>query len=843
MLVNLFFLFLPFYDPNNIPLALSVGSHFTSAAPPATYNGWVAGPFIYALFVPAHLAYVGSGYQLYAAYTALKVIFFVLTAWLAYGLYRVARPRGGSFATGVGVFVLANPLLLYVSYVWTEYDIVPIAFVAVGYVLLRFGSPALPESTRIVAAVALIAVSVFFYWLALVLVPTLLYYSRSRRELLVELGAFSAIFAALFAASVYAFDGNLGKYTGALVGSTSGLNRAAYFGFQYFAPLSANCYLVLLGGIAFALPLVLRQLRFTEPSTLFVVATLFVFTSSVPTPDNYLFVFPFALLSFLGWRPSAARFTRLAGLLAYPALGLLLISFSLTNGQPDGVGPFLWGYDLFHSNPRVLTTPAQVQLFLELFNVLTATGIALSFLILALYGRTDPARPFFPPSLPRSALAVRPSGPRRRALAMVGVVLVLVVAGSLLFNASAPDLLNYHGSGEVPVYAMLPLYVPPEGNVVRPIPSETYTLSGNTVQISAKAPPLAFSRWYDGTGTAIAGTIQLDGTAPRSTLAVNGTPFSLWFQNASAPSFAAGSLVRPGSDPGVRASSNSSVPPDQAAAVGYYNSEAYASYQFPPGSWLNRYYFLSFEPHSRGLTDTVPLYLNGPESSLLLSSDGSQTLLVYSGLLTHNTTRFLSLGGLLPLDQWSFAILHPTPTGLSFDIDGLLASLPLPLFLNGSTDLLVGSPPYPGSASNSFTGYATALYVSPSMPPIVPSFAFALQQGANFTNVSVPTPEVRFSLRSGSSGTTFTVDNLSRSSPAPTRQLGFGKYSAGPYGLNLRFDELTISQYAPDRYYLVGVFCATVAPFLLIAAAFPALRMVVGPAIDDTRAPEPRRRQ
>lgn len=830
-LANLVFVFLPFYDANNIPLALSVGAHLTNGYAPATYNGWVAGPFIYAVFVPMHLAYVASGYQLYAAYTVLKAIYFGLTLWLAYSIYRVFRLRTESLAIAVATFVLANPMLLYVSYIWTEYDILPIAFVTAGYLLLRFTGRELSEPTRILSAVALIAVSVFFYWFALVLVPTLLYYTRTRRELALELAGFAGVFGSLFLATFVAFGDTPTLFTGALSGSNSALNRADSFGFQFFLPLTGTDYLLLVGGLALVLPLVLRALRFTEPATLAIVLTLFVFTSAVPMPDNYVFVFPFALLSFLFWPPARTRLRWLWGLLAYPLVGLFLINFLIANAQPDGVGIFMFGYSILGQNVRFLHGVAQQTTFLWGFNFAVVCAIVLSLGLLAIWSRTEPARTFLPPP-DRSPPSERPrfslAGRRRSAFAG-GVTLATFVGFSLLFNAVVPNLVDYRGTTSPPVYEMLPNYTPQNGNVVRSLPGVTYSVIGNSLEIASASPPFSFDRWFAGNNLQLAGRLSLQGVTPRSTLVLDGLPYRLWLDNNSAPALTGASTLTPAASTGVRSGSNASLPGNESVPSGLYDSHSYSVYSFAPGRFDGRYYLFSFYPGQSVSDQTAVFFVDGPHEYVTLVYNANQTSVAYSGWLTGNRTESIVLGGIVPLDQWSYAIVDSNSAGVQVDINGFYCRVALPLFATGPTSLFIGTPAYNDSLNNSFHGYATGLYAMNTTPQIVPAYGFTLQDGDQFTNQSLGVPQVTLRIASSAGGTAYSVDNLTLHSAAPTTAVAFGKYSAAPYTITFTLDQFTVTQYAPDRYYLVPVFWATVGPFALFALTLPLLRRGVGP--------------
>jgi hypothetical protein len=832
-LLNLVFLFLPFYDPNNVPLALAVTSHFTSTYPPGSYNSWVAGMFVYSAFVPGDLAYLASGFQIYWTYTCFKAIYFAMTGWMAYALYQVFRRRSETLAQGVAVFVLANPAWIFVSYIWTEYDIIPVAFATVGYLVLRYSGPAISDRRRVLTAVLLLAVSAFFYWYALILIPTLLYYSKSRAELLRILAAVVAVFATLFAATVYVFSGSTQAYSSALVGGTSALNRSNFFGFQFFLRIPALPYLALVGVLVLLLPLALKRLRFTEPATLLVVVTLFVFTSAVPMPDNYVFVFPFALLAFLLWKPRDTHFRWLWGLLAYPLVGLFLVNFMITNSQPDSVGVLYFGYDLFHSNLHLVNGPAQLTNFLWVFNILLVGAIVLSFAILTRNSRTEPAGPLFPTGawFARSN-APKVSEPRKSrrvpvvaAVAVVGVLLAL----SLLFNATAPNQIQYSGSGTAPIYFLTPNLLPSDGGVVRPIAGESYTFSGNSIQIATPAPPLSFNRWFHADGATLAGTVGLAGITPRSTLAIDGTPFKLWLNNDSAPSLAGAVPVPPSFQTGVRAGVNASVPPGGGAPPSYYGDYSYTVYPLSNPGWQHDYYTFLFDPGERAPLHTALFYLQNSQEYLAVESDANGTAVVYTGWLTGNVTHAITLGGIVPLDQWSYAIVHQSATGVQYDVNGLVTTVSLPMFTSGQTQLLVGSPTYNGSGNNTFLGYATPLYASQNPFPILPSYGYSVEGPNGMTNATLAAPSVNFSIQSSPSGTLYRVDETTVSSGIQTTEFAIGKFSAAPYTVTISLDRFDLTEIGVNHYYLVPVFWAAVGPFLLVALSFPLIRRTLGP--------------
>ncbi|HEV2316040.1 MAG TPA: hypothetical protein VGV89_00485 [Thermoplasmata archaeon] len=823
IVLNAVFLFLPFYDSNNLPWALAVTSHFNSAVPPSSYNHWVAGFFIYAAYVPLHLAYVGSGYQIYWAFTTLKVLYFGLTLWMAYAFYRVFQARSQSLAEAVAVFVLANPLWLFVNYIWTEFDIIPVAFVAVGYLVLRYGDIRLSEHFRTLVGVALIAVSVFFYWYALVLIPTLLYYSTSNRERARMLAYGGAVVGGMFALTVLVFSASPTAYLAALTGGNSLLNRADFFGFQYFVSLTSTEYLGLAGAIVVGLPWLLRRLRFSEAASAFVVLTLFVFTNSVPTPDNYVFVFPFALFSFLNWREADARLRWLWPLLAYPLVGLALSNLFIANAQPDGVGVFYWGYDLFRSNPQFLVGPTMTAEFLRAFNLAVVAAITLSIGVLTLFDRR---RPMTPPAVVPSSERARPSPapplrlPRRRVI-VAASTFAAVAALALAFNVAAPDLVTYTGVGNAPIYLMTPFYVPSTNNVVRPIPGQTFSQSGATIDIPAPAPPLVFGRWFSTESVELAGHVGFSGVVPRATLAIDSAPFPVSILNRTLPQLDEGNLTPPSSEFGVHAVHPGALPFNPGVPVYYLDGNSSQYYSFDGSGWIGGTYTLAVDPVRWSPGQTAVLYLRGAGEALALASDANRTRIVYSGA---GPSGSIELFGGLPLNVWSFVSFRPTPEGVAFDVNGVDATVTAPLFTSGvSTLMTVGKPPYLNAANNTYYGFSSGLYSSGGPLPMDSSFGFSVATSHGTVNGTLGAPALDFNLTSSPGATHLAITGGSFDSGLQTTIFAIGKWFDGPYAVTLTLGRFVMRQVAPDRFYLVPVFWAAAAPLLLVGVSLAVL--------------------
>ena len=136
--------------------------------------------------------------------------------------------------------------------------------------------------------------------------------------------------AGLFAAEFAFFRGGLYNYVGALSGSV--INNSGVEGFQYWFTIPQLYYLIFLAVLGLGIPILFKKLRYNEAATLFFILLLFIYTSVVPLPDYFLWLYP---LGFLIAISSATKLSFslkliLANVPAYVAL--VFINLIIGNG-------------------------------------------------------------------------------------------------------------------------------------------------------------------------------------------------------------------------------------------------------------------------------------------------------------------------------------------------------------------------------------------------------------------------------------------------------------------------------------------------------------------------------
>lgn len=828
---NLIFVFLPFYDANNIPLALTTASHFNSSAPAFTASTWVAGPFINADYLPQYLAYVASGYQLYWAYTVLKLSSFGMTCVLTWVLFRIFRERDEALAYRVALFTLANPIWIYVNYIWTEYDIFPVTFLAIGFVLLRYTRWGTADRYRVPVGLLCIMVSVFFYWFALAIVPTLIFYARDPAER-IRTAVYSAIFfLILIGATVVLLAGNLLLDTSTLLGTNTQLNRAHEFGLHFFVPFTPVEYAVFLLALVIPLPLLLRQIGVPEVPTAFVVLSALIFSAPIPLPDNYVAIFPFALLSLLAARRQCFNWASVVGLLAFPITGLLLISLYIGNAQPDGVGIFFWGFDLFHLDIHFLpSTPAVQGQYLLWYNILVGVSITLSLLVLAWVVHTS-ARVGNSGAVPTPDRSVAANGAgviRQRLpgrspsrVGSLAILLVILAVASLAFNAAYPTSALYDGSDTPPTYFLTPIFVPDNGNIVRPIPNATYSESGSTFVISRNAPPMMFGRWYGSQGFTMSGSVALNGTLPQTAPIVNGTPFNVSLLNFSQPDEETSQWMSP---TGLQGVTNDTVPQDLLSAThSAYDLTGNSTvlYNLTPDQFLDRYYVLAFEPQNATPVSSTILDVKNSENFFSVVTLAGEDLLEYGGVSNSSSVPVaVPIPGTVDTGVWNYLVFEPTSSGLWVDLSGRIVHVNVGLFPPGSNEQVrLGTPSSGGEYGDAFLGLSTGLYASETEPKSLNQTMVVVSVAGHVTYFPLSSPNVEFSVASSSTGSRLDIANESFETNLRTTAFYVGKLSPGQYELTFDLTSYRMTQLGPDRYYLVPVFWTFVGPYVVLVGA------------------------
>ena len=833
VVINLLFVFLPFFDPNNFGFFVKEVAGFTAQQPSLASAAWPAGFFSLAPLVAGYLAYFASGFQVYWSVTVLKLMALAFTGMTAWLVYRIGRPYGSAVQGSLAAFVLLNPVLLFLNYIWVIWDPYPIFFLFLGYYILRYDDLGLGERARTLVGVTALMVSVLFYWYALLAVPVLILYARTTEERVRLFLYCAGLFAALAIVDIVLFVGWPVHYLSELLGHAPFARPVEYFGLPYYVRLGTVPYLALVGLIAVAVPAGLRAIRFSESAALLVVLLLFVWTSPVQALDNYAWILWFVPLLFL--HAGATRIPRLAaaGLLGVPLLGIALASVYITNGQPDGQGILYWGYPLFHSSYEFLPTLSDQAASLAVWNALAVVAVAGTILLVSTTGRYSvttqvllaPAAAASAGSLdgPLHPLSRKPSAKRlslRKPLGIAFTVLLglALAGGSLAFNAGLPNLIDYHGDGTLPLYALNPSYYGAVSNVPCPLPGATYGVNGSTVAIAASAQPLGLSPTVSDRSLAANVSFQLSGLIPLDTLLVQGSSFNLslltlWtVDERGYPTLPP--LVRSGvanvtlgyplmnASPDVRALGPSSV----------------LEYSLNATNLSTQYFYWAFQFARSGGTPVPIFQLASPFGYASLVSFPDHASLTYGPGTPANGGTTLTNPYFDISHQWSFVGIHESGATFWLDFNGVVETVPA-AWATGSMTLRLAGVTVPGLPVVASNQRVSPIYTSPGAHgPATYSFlnwsSLVSVPGAQYLPTRPST--LNYTLRSEPNGSRVVANGESFSLEGPVTSMFVGKGSPGNYSVTMVIHSLTMQE-IEQGYYLVPGFAAVVFPFALTA--------------------------
>ena len=477
--VNLALALLPTYDTFNVRCWVSLGSSITSSVPVMAGNLWPGGFFSFMAFTPMFLTYILSGFNFYASVVGLKLILFGFTLMTAFLLYRLTQKIKPAYAETVLLFTLLNPAVLYINYFWTQLDILPVFFFTLGFVLLRYFDFGGCAWKRYLVGFFPIMISAFIYRYSLILIPALvLFDSGGLKQRFSSLLIAGGEAAALFSVEFLLFRGEVYNYAGALSGSV--INMSGVEGFQYWLGIPQLPYIAFLCVLGFMVPLLLKALKYDESVALFFVLLVFIYTSSVPLADYFLWLYPLSIFLVLRStsKLSLSRKLLLTGLPLY--VGLFFISFIVGNGVQTG--PFYFAYPLFRQDIGLIASTSYYDSWVLVFNlVLLGSVLVASLFCFSKSNRVQGMQSY--------RALVKPIGFTRRWSAVMAVVVVVVVLLSFSFNVFYSE----------PVAAsskqVFPLYIFPANNHYDSMPmGSTYYLSWNGLLVySNGSEPISFN--------------------------------------------------------------------------------------------------------------------------------------------------------------------------------------------------------------------------------------------------------------------------------------------------------------------------------------------------------------
>ncbi len=809
--VNIALALLPIYDSSNIRCWISLGSSITSSAPAMVSNPWPGGFFSFMVFTPMYLTYLYSGFNLYASVVVLKLILFFFTLLTAALLYRITQKVKPAYAYAVLLFTLLNPAILYIDYFWAQIDMLPVFFFTLGFALLRYGDFGGSNFKRYLISFFPIIISAFIYRYSLILVPALvLYDSGGLRQ---KVSAFAVALGeagALFAAEFVFFRGGLYNYVGALSGSV--INMSGVEGFQYWVSIPQLPYIFFLGALGIAVPALFRALRYREPAALFFILLLFIYTSTVPLPDYFLWLYPLGIFLAIT-STSKLSFNKKLLITSLPVyVGLFFISFIIGNGVQ--AGPFYFAYPLLHQNIAFVSSAQEYNLWVLIFNVFLLGSVLATSLFCLRRSNREETTHASPESLPVRLWKMKRTFAAKKKVVMAAAI-VLMVLLSFSFNALYSQPIVASSEQVFPLY-----FFPSVNNYdASPLDSTYYLSWAGLVVYNNWSEPIAFNHALNQqeANLNLTFSVQTDRYATFKLLKTDNYSMGLTIQPHVLT--ANMSVMEPASFSGPFPQKINVPIIEGDAAVYKTGLSSYVSYRFD-SSAISKYYVTAFKFTNDSLPQSMFLRFRNNYCILEYSVSNSQASIYYRDFAANKSSYFFTNYNSLSADGWNLLVFAPTPTIFYSWVNNK------PLHVQGSffradTVLTVGSA-FSSGDSGRMGGYVTQLYCGASAPAMhIERYFFIRDNLGNTMSTPLNSSELNVSLLATPQyskvqigDSSFTLDGASA--------FAFGKLTAGDYGLAMRLNHLELSQ-RETGYYLVPVFLAVAVPFAVAVLCLPLL--------------------
>ena len=126
---------LPFFDQRNLVTLLWIQSHLYSNRLFFKGVGWPGGPFFLTMWMPSYIVYLVSGFSIYLSLEVMKALLLVMLLLFAFLIYTYTGERKDRRT--ILFFALLNPAVIYVTLIWTQWDIFPAVLSLLSFLMLR----------------------------------------------------------------------------------------------------------------------------------------------------------------------------------------------------------------------------------------------------------------------------------------------------------------------------------------------------------------------------------------------------------------------------------------------------------------------------------------------------------------------------------------------------------------------------------------------------------------------------------------------------------------------------------------------------------------------------------
>ena len=816
LIISTPFIILPFFDHSNVSDWVGVVSTMTNLTPSFQQSAWPGGPFFLAMFVPLGTIYIWSHFSLYFSAIFLKIVLFVFTSFTAFLIYKMNFVRDRKLAILLFTFVMINPATIYINYIWVQLDIFPTFFVLLSYYLILYTN--IPERNIIfrIASYIPLMIAIFSFYFAILLIPSILFYSRSNGERLKNL------IGMLFTGIIFlAIDGFLfGAFSISRISLLEHSSSSYYFeGIQSAIIIPSTFYIVLLSLLSIFIPLLTKYYKFPASASILMVLIAILYTSNIAIPDNFLWTLPFSVLAVTETALDKKQFYYILMNCSFLFIGIFFINLYIGTGSQAGI--FYFGYSVFHRNILYLKTYSEYLLYVRIYFIFLSLSVILTIYSLVRTKLISGLRNFESIYLPtdyyhknnRAGLS-KLRYLHIRKLLVVSFLLILI-AGSLVFNDTAYHQIKSRENQGVPLAYTFPTYS--NGNYAMPMNGITYNINKSSIKFYDQSPVIHLTTNLKG------GRVKMDinefinpGNLTNISL-VNTNIFSLTFMdqlyvnnsNQMVVPIKNNSLVfKTYSIPEIR----------KPVLVTNFTKSNQMTYNITCNLSKSRTLFYDIpckiSPAST-FNQTVPFGITLGNFSLHIVLYNNSGLIVYSiGTSKYHVIPF----HYAPIGYaWNLLSFYTKDNTFDLRFDNCNFSIKSNINFTSGT-VYVGQQPGLG-ATHSFTGRVSRMYISKSLK-ISHRVSYIVSSESKELNITLNSTSPQISLSDMRGQTCIQINTFSTVINGNLAYMVIGKLSKGSYSLGIKFDSFTLENIDGNSYYLVPVFFATITPYLLLILSY-----------------------
>ena len=809
IIVNIFFIWVPSFDHQNLEFWINNSSYLQNAIPSLSGSSWPGGPFFLSIFVPIGISYSFTGYSELATVVVLKILLFIFTLLTAVLLYVIVSKSNRKFAQTAFIFTILNPGIIYVDYIWAQLDIFPVFFVALSYYFFFYHEKRSNSFVYTFITLIPLFIAIFSFYYAVLIIPTFIVFSRSLRGRINVTASVFLLGILLYVAEIFFFKGGTFDLVSPLVPAS---NSLFYQGLQRIISIPAPYLIVSIGIMSVMIPVILKKFCFSPSIPIFLTLMALLYTSTNAAANNFLWLYPFSILSISENSRVVPRFRSILITSSFFWTGIVFINLYIGTGIQSGI--FYFAYNVFHANILFIHTNYQWVVSTLIYFAVLTTSLTGTVVYLLYFVRKDLSDQTIKEQWKKPVYdSLSPDGTQKKAIKIIIATFFIIVllTMSLVFNSVIPTSLNNSSIREAPTGTLLTQYF--NDVVAFPVENNTYFIKGNTINFYNNGNIVKMTRNLSAEFLNISISENLNLPPQSNIVLVNTSDFQVSEYNSFFFNLSANRAIAPNftnaeniSTVSIPSASGSFQVSNFNADIGMvYNSEYFSSSSFY--SILFKVQHATSETSSFNQTVLFGLYSGNVAVNFVIYNN--------SGILSYNDgnihKNIIVYGNNNTPDGWNLLTLKSTGNALNVSINGLTVVLNGSFFGNESK-LYIGKQPR-NNTSHSFTGWISELYSS-SLNSNSSSVYDSIISGNNKLVYHNGGNVVRVNISDSQKGTLLIIQGHAISYGAPISYLKIGKLEPIPYGLSITFTSLHIMPRNNRGYYMVPVFFAFSIPYI-----------------------------